>query len=183
MNFLYVSSEKGYEINQNRSLFTSVDQYERAVKKAEDDYFNYLDDLERCQILSLYLPFVKSEGKRKVDGLIIRNPRSYLFKDWARRDISHSTLKKGFSFLLTNFGSSRYIIGVDPAMGIYLKGLGDLLNLRESEQRKQENRPFSERWYDGNCPLFNFRIIDSPQDSSSLSHQEIVDTILKFSLS
>jgi hypothetical protein len=61
--------------------------------------------------------------------------------------------------------------------------LGGLLNNKEADRRKQENRPFTERWYEGNCPLFNFRIIDSPQDITSLSHQEILDTILEFSQS
>ncbi|UCE40615.1 MAG: hypothetical protein JSV17_14360 [Candidatus Aminicenantes bacterium] len=181
INFLYFSLKKGYEIAHNRTLFAGIDRYERAIKKAEDDYFDYLCDLERCQILSLELPFASGAGKRRVDGLIVRNPRSYLFKDWARRDMTHTSLKQGFSFLMTNFGNSRYILGVDPEMGVYLKGLGSLLNHKEAEQRKRENRPFAERWYEGNCPLFNFRIIDSPQDISSLSHQEIADTILKFS--
>jgi hypothetical protein len=182
-NFLYTSSNKGYDIVQNRSLFAGIDRYELAIKKAEEDYFEYLYDLERCQTLSLSLPLASSMGKKKVDGLIVRNPRSYLFKDWARRDNSHSTLKQGFSFLMTNFGNTRYILGVDPAMGITLKGLGDMLNKKEADRRKREDRPFTERWYEGNCPLFNFRIIDSPQDVSSLSHQEVVDTILEFSQS
>ncbi len=181
MNFLYGCSAKGYEIFQNKSLFAGIDRYEDAIKKAEDDYFDYLYDLEHCQVLSLNLPMVSGLGKKKVDGLIVKNPRSYLFKDWARRDATHSTLRHGFSFLMTNFGNMRYILGVDPEMGIFLKGLGDLLNHKEAEKRKHEGRPFAEPWYDGNCPLFNFRIIDSPQDVSSLYHQEIVDTVLKFS--
>ena len=118
-----------------------------------------------------------------MDGLIVKNPRSYLFKDWARRDSTHAPLKQGFSFLMTNFGNTRYILGVDPDMGIYLKGLGALLNRKEVERRAQEGRPFVQKWYEGDCPLFAFRIIDSPQDSSSLSHQEIVDTIRDFSRS
>lgn len=183
MNFLYGCSSKGYEIFQNKSLFAGIGKYEEAIKKAEDDYFDYLYDLEHCQVLSLNLPMVSGLGEKKVDGLIVKNPRSYLFKDWARRDAIHPTLRQGFSFLMTNFGNTRYILGVDPEMGIYLKGLGDLLNQKEAEKRRQEGRSSSERWYDGNCPLFNFRIIDSPQDISSLSHQDIVDAVLKFSQS
>jgi hypothetical protein len=181
MNFLYDRSKEGYEIFQNKPLFAGIERYEQAILKAEDDYFDYLQDLERGQTLSLNLPLISGTGKKKVDGLIVRNPRSYLFKDWARRDKTHTPLKQGFSFLMTNFGNTRFILGVDPEMGVYLKGLGDLLNLKEAEHRKKENRPFTEHWYDGNCPLFNFRIIDSPQDGPSLSHQNIVDTILKFS--
>lgn len=181
MKFLYDRSREGHEIFQNKTLFSGIDRYEQAISRAENDYFSYLHDIERCQILKLDLPLVSGEGKKTVDGLIVRNPRSYLFKDWARRDVTHSPLNQGFSFLMTNFGNTRFILGVDPEMGIHLKGLGDLLNQKEAGRRKQEDRPFTLRWYDGNCPLFNFRIIDSPQDISSLSHREIVDTIRDFS--
>jgi len=181
--FLHTSSMKGYEISQNRNLFSGIERYDRAIKKAEDDYFDYLDDLDRCQVISLDLPHASGEGKKNVDGLVVKNPRSYLFKDWARRDINHPPRQQGFSFLMTNFGNTRFILGVDPDMGIHLKGLGDLLDQKEAEKRKRENRPFTQKWYDGNCPLFNFRIIDSPQDNSSLSHQEILDTVLEFSRS
>jgi hypothetical protein len=37
------------------------------------------------------------------------------------------------------------------------------------------------RWYDGNCPFFNYRIIDSPQDGTSLNPADIVDCLLTFS--
>ena len=183
LNFLYDRAGEGEDIFQNSTLFKGIDRYEHAMNDARDDYFNYLKDLARCRIFSLSLPFTSGCGKKTVDGLIVKNPRSFLFKEWARRDAIHAPLKQGFSFLMTNFGDRRYILGVDPDMGIHLKGLGDLLNDRETLRRKQENRSFSERWYDGNCPLFNFRIVDSPQDSSSLSHQEIVDTVQEFSRS
>lgn len=183
MNFLYERAGHGDDIFQNRSLFAGIEKYEHAMNQAEDDFFNYLQDLGRCQMLNLELPLISGNGKKTVDGLIVKNPRSYLFKDWARRDSTHTPLKKGFSFLMTNFGNTRYILGVDPDRGIYLRGLGTLLNDKESDRRKRENRPFNEKWYEGNCPLFNFRIIDSPQDVSSLSHQEIVDTIREFSQS
>lgn len=183
IHFLHTHSMKGYEIFQNRSLYAGIDRYEQAIKKAEEDYFDYLGDLDRCQIITLDLPLVSGMGKKNVDGLVVKNPRSYLFKDWARRDITHAPQNQGFSFLMTNFGNARFILGVDPDMGIHLKGLGNLLNQKEAEKRKREDRPFGQRWYDGNCPLFNFRIIDSPQDISSLSHREIVDTIREFSRS
>ncbi len=183
MEFLYDRSKEGYEIFQNKSLFQGIGRYEKAIEIAQEDYFEYLRDLKRSQPLSLDLPLISGEGKRTVDGLIVRNPRSYLFKDWARRDIVHSPLQQGFSFLMTNFGNTRFILGVDPEMGIHLKGLGDLLNQKEARKRKLEDRPLDQQWYDGDCPLFNFRIIDSPQDISSLSHQEIEDTIREFSQS
>lgn len=120
------------------------------------------------------------QGKKKVDGLIIRNPRSFLSKEWARRDRENSPLGQGFTLLMTNFGNNRYILGVDPRKGVNLKGLGAFLNEREEEKRKALGKEFTQRWYEGNCPFFNFRIVDSPQDVTSLSHEEILDTLQHF---
>jgi len=180
MDFIYTKMNEGLDILQNRPLFSGIERYERAIKKGDNDYFNYLDDLEKGQKLILSLPHISGKGKKTVDGLILKNPRSYLLKDWARRDRMNPSLKQGFSFLMTNFGNQRYILGVDPEQEVHLKGLCDRLNQREAEKRKEQNREFPLRWYDGNCPLFNFRIIDSPQDETSLSHQEIMDIIHVF---
>lgn len=181
MNFLYSRSEEGYEIVQNRQLFSSIHRYERAMREAEDDYFGYLSDLNRSQKHILFLPQISGKGRKKVDGLLVKNPRSFLLKEWAQRDKHNSSLKEGFSFLMSNFWNKRYILGVDPEKGVNLHGLGDFLNQKEAKKREGMGRPLNLRWYDGNCPFFNYRIIDSPQDETRLSHQDIVDTILSFS--
>jgi len=181
MKFLYAKAKEGYDIEENRVLFSGIERYEKAMRKVEDDYFHYLDDLSRAQRLTLDLPLSQEEGKRKVDGLIVKNPSSFLLKEWARRDITQSSLGDGFSLLATNFGDQRYILGVDPEKGVDLKGLGDLLNLNEAKKREVFGRPFAFRWYDGNCPFFNYRIIDSPQDGSLLSQQEIIGLLQDFS--
>lgn len=181
MNFLYTKTSEGYEILQNRMLFSGIERYERAVREVEEDYFDYLSDINRAQKMMLSLPLSSTKGIKKVDGLIVRNPRSFLLKEWARRDRENPSLKQGYTFLMTNFGDRRYILGVDPEKGVNLRGLGDLLNEREKEKREEIGRPLVYRWYGGNCPFFNFRIIDSPQDGSSLSHQEIVKTVMDFS--
>lgn len=181
MNFLYSKAEEGYEIMENRMLFSGVDKYERVMRKAEEDYFNYLHDLIRSEKLILFLPLSPGKGMRKVDGLAVKNPRSFLLKEWARRDKENSSLKQGFTFLMSNFGNKRYILGVDPKEGVNLRGLGDLFNQKEARKREETGRSPDYDWYDGNCPFFNFRIIDSPQDGSSLSHTEIVETIKYFS--
>lgn len=180
MNFLHSKSEEGYEILENRALFSGIDRYERAMRKAENDYFNYLLDVGRGDKFILFLPLAQGGGKKKVSGLVVKNPRSFLLKEWARRDRENSPLGEGFTFLMTNFGNKRYISGVDPEKGVNLKGLGDLLNQKEDEKRAEEKRPLAFRWYDGNCPFFNFRIIDSPQDVTSLSHEEIIDILISF---
>lgn len=183
MRFLYDKSEEGYDLTQNRLLFSGIDRYERAMRKAENDYFNYLSDVGRGQKIVLGLPLVSGRGLKRVDGLVVKNPKCFLLKEWARRDRENSSLGEGFTFLLTHFGNKRYILGVDPEKGVNLKGLGGLLNQKEGEKRAELQRPFPLRWYDGNCPFFNYRIIDSPQDETALSHEEIVDLVLAYSKS
>ncbi len=181
MNFLYTRAAEGYDIYENRLLFSGIEKYERAMREAEDDYFDYLLDLRHSLKIKIFLPLISGQGGKEVDGLIVKNPKSYLLKEWARRDRENSSLKQGFSFLMTNIRNKRYILGVDPQQKIYLRGLGDLLNQKEEIKRKEQGRTFNYRWYEGNCPFFNYRIIDSPLDGSSLSHQEIIDTLLSFS--
>ncbi len=180
MRFLYTKAGEGYEIISNRRLFAGIDRYERAMRKIEDDYFHYLDDVHKGLKVQLELPLATHSGKKKVDGLIVRNPSSFLLKEWARRDIEHAALGSGFALSMTNFGDKRFILGVDPAQGIYLKGLGSLLNQKEEAKRLSSGRPFAFRWYEGNCPFFNYRIIDSPQDGTSLTHEEVVKALLEF---
>lgn len=180
MRFLHARSEEGYDILENRSLFTGIDRYERAMRKVENDYFRYLEDSARAQKLSLQLPLTDGRGRRTVDGFAVRNPSSFLLKEWARRDFSQSSLGGGFSFLLTNFGNQRYILGVDPEKGINLRGLGTILNRREAQRREAAGRPFPWLWYEGNCPFFDFRIIDSPQDGTVLTHEDVVECVLAF---
>jgi hypothetical protein len=181
MRFLHDKSLEGYEILENRRLFSGIDRYERAIRKVEDDYFHYLDDVTRAQKPGLRLPLSAGPGWKDVDGLIVRNPTCFLLKEWARRDSGRSPLGGGFTLTLTNFGNQRYIIGVDPMKGVYLKGLGSLLNLAEAQKRGAAEKPFLFPWYEGNCPFFNYRIIDSPQDGTLLDHQEVVRGLLEFS--
>jgi len=49
------------------------------------------------------------------------------------------------------------------------------------EKRLSKDSPLGFNRYDGNCPSFNYLIVDSPQDVNSLTHGEIVETILIFS--
>jgi len=183
MRFLYGKSEEGYEITESRRLFSGIDRYERAMRKVENDYFQYLGDLVRAEKILLDLPLSDRTGRRRLDGLIVRNPTSFLLKEWSRRDHVQSSLGKGFSLLITSFGGRRYILGVDPEMRVNLRGLGGILNQKEEEKSEAEDKPLAHRWYEGNCPFFDYRIIDSPQDGTVLEHKDIIACLWAFSRS
>jgi len=180
MRFLYARTAEGRDILENRALFAGVDRYERAIVKVERDYQEYLDDLIRARKIVLSLPTTDGRGRKVVDGLLVANPRSFLLKEWAGRDRSEAPGGRGFGFLMTSFGPGRYILGVNPALGVNLRGLGTILNDREHQRRAAAGRPPGLPWYEGNCPFFNYRIIDSPQDGTSLTRDDIVAAVLEF---
>jgi hypothetical protein len=179
MRFLHDKAAAGEDLIENRLLFRGIDRYERAQQKVGEDHFRYLDDARRGLKLKLSLPLASERGAREVDGLVVRNPTSFLLKEWARRDRNNAPGGNGFAFLMTNFLETRYILGVDPGSGVNLKGLADLLNGREAEKRRAAGRPFT-AWYDGNCPLFGFRIVDSPQDQTALGYDDILALVVEF---
>lgn len=182
LRLLYQQASLGRDIVANRLIFQGIDRYEKAAHLVEDDYFNYLEDLEKAEFIQLYLPRSQADqGSELVDGLVVQNPKSFLLKEWAHRDIFNSPLGRGFSFLLANLGQRRFIIGVDPEAGVNLRGLGHLLNHLEKEKREKLGRPAGERWYEGNCPFFDYRIIDSPQDGPALNQREILEAVFDFS--
>jgi len=180
MRFLYARVEEGLEILENRSLFSGIDRYERAMRKVEADYFRYLEDLGRGLKVRVNLPATGGKGKKSLDGLVVANPKSFLLKEWARRDRDHTSFGEGFGFTMISFGDSRYILGVDPGRGVNLRGLGTILNQKEAERRIAESRAFPRPWYEGNCPFFDYRIIDTPQDGTALSQTEILEAVSAF---
>lgn len=183
MRFLYARTLQGQDLLQNRQLFTGVDRYERAMRRAEEDYFQYLEDVREAQMAELYLPLVPSagHGRKRVDGLFVRRARSFLLKEWARLDHIHPSRNNGFTFLLSSVGPGRYMLGVDVEHGVTLKGLGPLLDAREAETRKRKDMAFRYAWYDGNCAFFENRIVVSPRDGSVLAFDDIVEEVKKFS--
>jgi len=180
MRFLYARAEAGFEILENRSLFFGIDRYERAMRKVEADYFRYLEDVRRGLKVRADLPTTDRKGKKSLDGLIVSNPKSFLLKEWARRDQDHAAAAEGFGFTVISFGDSRYILGVDPERRVNLRGLGAILNQKEAEKSLAEGRAFPRPWYEGNCPFFDYRIIDAPRDGTALSRTAILDALAGF---
>jgi hypothetical protein len=180
MRFLHARASEGRPILEDRRLFQGIDRFERAVRKVDEDHLNYLQDAHRSPALLLSLPRSDGEGRKRVAGLAVDNPHSFLLKEWARRDRDHAPQGDGFSFVLSRLGTSRFILGVDPAAGVHLRGLGAILNSRETRRREEQGHPDGSPWYEGDCPFFGHRIVDSPQDGSDLAAPEVLAALLEF---
>ena len=81
---------------------------------------------------------------------------------------------------MSQYGDSRFIIGVDPAAGVNLRGLGGVLNRLEQARRAELGRPPGPPWYEGACAFFEYRIVDSPRDESVLDSETVERAVWEF---
>jgi len=180
MKILHARAAEGRDILEDRSLFAGIDRYEQAVRKVEGDNAWYQGDVHRARKVMLSLPRASGTGRILVDGLIVVDAHSFLLKEWARRDREGAPLGRGFSFVYSNFQGLRHSLGVDPAAGVNLRGLADILNEMEARKAEAAGRTDRPRWYGGECPFFNYRLVVSPHEGTRLSHEEIVGAVMKF---
>jgi hypothetical protein len=95
--------------------------------------------------------------------------------------MQNSPNHRGFSLQVVNLADQRFIIRLDPAFLHQLRGLGELLEQRETEKRQawgQERqgppRPGygpPDPWYDGRG--HNYTIVDSPGEGTMLTWGEV----------
>jgi hypothetical protein len=169
MRHLHARAVEGASLMENAALFRGLDAYERAVRKVAEDHQSYLADAARSPRFRITLPALEGPGFRTVDGLSVDNPRCFLLKEWARRDVLYAPGGRGFSFVMSRHGEDRFIIGVDPAAGVCLRGLGPILDGLERESRAGQGRPHEPLWFEGDNAFFRKRIVDSPRDGSVLT--------------
>lgn len=180
MRHLHARAAEGRDITEDRTLYTGIDRYEQAVRKVEQDNAWYQGDVHHGRKIAVALPNVSGTGRTLVDGLIVIDAHSFLLKDWARRDREGSPLGRGFSFVMTNYQGLRYSLGVDPAAGVYLRGLAGEINALEARKSEDLRKPDRPVWYGGECPFFNYRLVVSPHAGTRLSHDEIIGAVLEF---
>lgn len=156
------------------------------------------------------LPLKKKKGFQEVYGMFWEGiPACTLHKGWARSDYNSPDIN-GYTFTfiplyekciyhkeLGDVRVSRVIVSVKPDAEVHLKGLAEELEKREldkeealfgekknlwrsrGEKRYPDSWCTSENpWYDGRDRMFT--IIDSPNEGSLLSIQEIKETVANY---
>jgi len=168
-----------------------VPSFHQEVQAITEDLQRYREDLKRAQRITIQLPRKNGDGYERVKGLWIDQPASAMFKSWARGDTETACSNDGFVFLGVKINEQRIILSVNPSGNVWLKGLGEMIEQAESEQRKAlgmerkgKNRPgydSPDPWYDGRSPLHDYTIIDSPRCGTVLSLVDIMKIVESFS--
>lgn len=167
--------------------------FDDLVDAIRNDADEYRQDLsERSETDTFLLFNLESNAFESVDFLMTKNPKSFLWKYWARGDTKNSANGDGFLFTCTlrdRNDNHRAIISMDPNAPFSLKGLGLLLDSIEIKKlltdgvkkealleniRKGFHR--NDPWFDGRGG-FEFTIIGAPRNGSRLSDQEILQAI------
>lgn len=162
----------------------------------EKDFDVYQADVRECsETTEIKLENFLTGKLEGVHFLISINPKSFMWKYWARSDVRNSPSKRGFAgtcAIWTNGGfqkRTRAIISVDPNTKLWLKGLGLFLDYFEIEEllkrgaglSKLADRPRpgfhrNDPWFDGRGQ-FNFTVVDTPSRLSVLSEDVITECL------
>jgi hypothetical protein len=182
MLYLATCAAEGHSL-YDPDLFAGSHPFAAEAQAVHDDYAHYLHDLAVGQVSTLAIPAQDGRGPQPVSLLTVRDPTSALFKVWARQDHRHAPTGAGFVMTSVQYGPTRFVISVDPAAGVWLKGLGAALDQAETAKRAilgQERtgpvRPGydnSDPWYDGRSPIHNYTIIDAPRAGTVLTAAEV----------
>jgi hypothetical protein len=86
-------------------------------------------------------------GAAAVSGLILRQPRSLLFKQWSRRD-PDAPVGGAYSFLGVQWSETEWVFTTDPILRLSIAGLGHELDAAERKKTGSSD-PFWLDKYDG----------------------------------
>ena len=176
------------------SLFSGSHGFRKELRFLADDYERYRADLERSEAHEAWVLSQSRTRLTPVDGLTVVDPKSTMFKYFARTDLDHSKSGRGFGLLHVIHPHAlpqgdRHIISVDPEPLLSLRGLGERLEEMEIETRKRRglrrgSKPRfpdsanDDPWYDGRGPLHRYTIVDSPRAGTLLDTETVEAVVL-----
>ncbi|WP_295387730.1 hypothetical protein [uncultured Thiodictyon sp.] len=175
--------DQGVPVDRLGEHLAAAPDFQAEVGLIHADLETYRHDLARAERLSLALPRADGRGTETVPGLWIERPQSLLFKAWARGDASGAGDPRGFVFTAVQLSPTRIILSIQPDLGLWLKGLGQVLEEAETARRRQLGcerqgapRPGyagPDPWYDGRSPLHGYTIVDAPHGGTVLDATQV----------
>ena len=132
----------------------------------------YRQDVSRGERWIVRLP----GGPPNASGLLLRRPRSILWKFWARRDQNSPT---GDAYLLLGVdrGQGEWAFSTDPVHRLSLKSLAE--QLEAAERQNSADSAVQEPWFDGKP--FDHTLIAAPRSGSRLPDKSIIKIVRKWS--
>ncbi len=135
---------------------------ERAFLK--DDRKLFQQDVERGEEWMVRLP----DGPPRAAGLLLRAPKSLLFKHWARR--------APYLFLAVDRGGGQWVFSTDPVQRLSLRPLAEAL--QQGERDRDATRASADPWFDG-AP-FCHTLVAAPHGGTALAEKEVLRIVRRW---
>ena len=156
----------------NNSLLAKHAGFVRERAFLNEDQKVYLQDVRNGERLLVKLP----QGPPVAGGLLLREPKSVLWKYWARSD---ARAPEGCGYLFTGIdrGEGDWVFSTDPIHRVPIRGLAEVLQKAELEQ--VGTAAGEDPWFDGKP--FDFTLVAAPRRRSKLPSRTIKRLVRRWS--
>lgn len=149
------------------AIFADAADFARERTFLAKDHDVYTQDVLRGERWLVKIP----GGPPSASALILREPKSLLWKHWSRADSGSPT---GDLYLLlgVNFGKGNWIFSTDPVQRLPIKELAEKLQAAELAKNADAK---TDPWFDG-AP-FGHTLVAAPKSGSKLSDEELLKVV------
>jgi hypothetical protein len=132
------------------------------------DHEVYRSDVARGQRWDVRL----SGGPPAAAGLLLRQPRSLLFRYWARGD-AEAPGGRGYLFLAVDWGRGEWVFSTDPVHRVPIAPLA--ARLQAAEWAADPARAEADPWYDGRRHAGT--LVAAPRRGTALSEAQVIRAV------
>ncbi len=163
---ILAAAEKGVDPFKE-AIFSDAADFARERTFLAKDRDVYSQDVLRGERWLVKIP----GGPPSASALILREPKSLLWKHWSRADQGSPT---GDLYLLLGvyFGKGNWIFSTDPVQRLPIKELAEKLQTAELAKNSEAK---TDTWFDG-AP-FGHTLVAAPKSGSKLSDDELLKVV------
>ena len=161
---IFHAAGQGVDPFQTSIVADNVD-FARPRAFLQEDRKVYQQDVERGERWIVSIP----DGPPKASGLLLRTPKSLLWKHWARAD-DDAPIGGSYLFTALYAGEGDWIFSTDPVQRQSIKSLADVL--QEAERSAAGAGADDDPWFDGKP--FGHTLVAAPRRKSKLSERQVL---------
>lgn len=191
METLTTNLAKGIDPDSQDSLDWGISPLLELKDDIEQDHEKYLEDIKQTNVKIVKIPLFQKTMTQidEVDAIFIDDPKSRMFKYWARSDTVNSPAKKGFALIVHTYtDTNNIVISTDPNTPYFLPFLGQVIEIEEAAARWKKTgsdaRITSSSGALDECLNFNpdpwsngrsydYTIVHSPESGTILASEDI----------
>lgn len=143
---------------------------ERTFLKRDHEVYR-LEDLPHAERWLVSLPGGPPEGS----ALLLRKPKSLLFKHWARTDRA-TAAGDSYIFLAVDWGGGQWVFSTDPARRLSLQPLAE--RLQTAELAHDPARAASDPWFDGKP--FGHTLVAAPRGGTAMANPHVLRIVRRW---